>query len=437
MSGRFVRNSSFRHVFGEAPKDPECFGDIKPAFNGDGDHLTASVKYWACATSGGGGPVQVGNMETKGRLGNQPRLAVHKAKVLDFAFHPFIDEMIATCSEDCYAMVTKFPEGGITKDTCPDGNISKCDVKLEGHQKKIDLVKFHPTANNVLATKSFDKMVKIWDIEAQSEIYSYDKHGDVPTSFDWNSNGSLCLTTCKDKTLRIFDPRAPDGTLECKGFEGAKKGSAVWLDNHQKIAHIGFSSNAARKQRLYDPRKFDKEIHEADIDGGAGVFMVTYDPDNSILYLAGKGDAGIKYYEITDEEPCIFGLSEFRDSESNKGIAWIPKRGCQTEHCEVMRALRLLRDKIQPVSLRVPRKSEIFQADLYPDAYAGVSGQSAADYQAGKNADAPTQSMDPKNAPGERKAQSLQVKRSPAELERLLEAAEKKIAELEAKLAAK
>jgi len=437
MSGRFVRNSSFRHVFGEVPKADGCFADVKPAVNGDGNHITMSAKYWAVATTGGGGPVQVGNLTDTGRIGNQPRLAVHKAKVLDFDFHPFIDEMIATCGEDCYTMVTKFPEGGINNKTCPDGHISKPDVKLEGHQKKVALVKFHPTAANVVATMSFDKSVKIWDIESQAEIYNYDKHGEVPTSFDWNTNGSLALTTCKDKVVRIFDPRSPDGTLECKGFDGSKKGSALWMDNHQKIAAVGFSANAGRQYRLYDPRKFDKHIHEHDIDSSAGVLMTHYDPDNSVLYLAGKGDSSIKYFEVTDEEPFIHFLSEFRDSESQKGIAWMPKRGCDTSVCEVMKGMRLLRDSIQPVSMRVPRKSEIFQSDLYPDTYAGTSGQTAADYQAGKNAEPPTQSMNPKNAPGARQAASLKVKRSPAELEAALEAAEKKIAELEAKLAAK
>lgn len=437
MSGRFVRPSSFRHVFGETPKDDKCFGDIAAGVNGDGDHIAASVKYWALATTGGGGPVQVGNMVDTGRLGKQPRLAVHKAKVLDFDFHPFIDEMVATCGEDCYTMVTKFPEGGITNKTCPDGNINTPDVKLEGHQKKVGIVKFHPTASNVLATASFDHSVKLWDIEAQTEIFNIDKHTDTPTSFEWNTNGSLALTTAKDKMMRIFDPRSPDGCLECKGFPGSKKSSAVWMDNHQKIAAVGFSSNATRVYRLYDPRKFDAHIYENDLDASAGVCMINYDEDNSILYMAGKGDASIKYFEVTNEEPFVHYLSEFRDSESQKGIAWVPKRGNQTQHCEVMVGLRLLRDKIQPVSLRVPRKSEIFQSDLYPDTYAGISTATLADYASGKNAEPAKQSMDPKLAPGARKNETLKVKRSPAELERLLDAAEKRIVELEAQLAKK
>lgn len=429
MSGRFVRASSYRHVFGEPAKDNDCFQDVRPATNGDGDYLAANTKYYACAVQGGGGPIQVGSLDATGRGAKAGKVVVHKAKVLDFAFHPFIDEMIATGSEDCYTMVTKFAEGG------PEGQVTDHTCKLEGHQKKIGIVKWHPTAMNILATGSFDYTIKLWDIEAQTEVASFDKHTDVPSSMDWNSDGSLMLTSGKDKKLRIYDPRAPEGAIETDAFAGGKKQTALWLDNHGKIANVGFSKSSSRMYSLYDPKKFDKPIQEVDIDQSAGVFMVTYDPDNSILYLAGKGDSSIKYFEITDEDPYCHFLSEFRNSDSQKGICWVPKRGLDTSKCEVARALRLLRDKIQPVAFCVPRKSDMFQADIFPDTYAGESTISAADWLSGKNEPAKTQSMNPKNAPGAKKVATFEAKKSPAELQALLDAANKRIAELEAEVA--
>merc|ERR1712194_966250 len=95
--------------------------------------------------------------------------------------------------------------------------------------------------------------------------------------------------------------------------------------------------------------------------------MGKYDPDNSILYLAGKGDSSIKYFEIVDEAPYIHFLSEFRHSSAQKGIAWVPKHSLDTSKCEIARCLQLLRDSVQPVSFVVPRKSEMFQAGLYAD----------------------------------------------------------------------
>lgn len=45
---------------------------------------------------------------------------------------------------------------------------------LQGHHKKVTLVKFNPTAANVLASTAADASVKIWDIERCEELSSYE-----------------------------------------------------------------------------------------------------------------------------------------------------------------------------------------------------------------------------------------------------------------------
>lgn len=44
-----------------------------------------------------------------------------------------------------------------------------------------------------------------------------------------------------------------------------------------------------------------KQIKEENIDTSSGVLMPFYDSDLGILYLAGKGDGNIRYYEVTDK----------------------------------------------------------------------------------------------------------------------------------------
>ena len=173
MSGRFVRQSSFRHVFGTAEKPENQFLSLKASFNGDGSFIAGNGKYLAYAGQGGGGPVVIQTMNDVGRAKlNVPKLAVHKAKVLDFAFNPFIDEIIATGGEDCYIKISKIPDGGLTE------NLTKAEVTLEGHERKITSLKFHPTANNVLTSISYDKTVKIWDIETGAEQLSFNQFDD-------------------------------------------------------------------------------------------------------------------------------------------------------------------------------------------------------------------------------------------------------------------
>lgn len=78
---------------------------------------------------------------------------------------------------------------------------------LSGHKRKVGNVRWHPTANNVLATSSTDYTVKVWDVEKGAAKCHVDGHADIIQSIDWNYEGSLIATACKDKKIRIIDPR--------------------------------------------------------------------------------------------------------------------------------------------------------------------------------------------------------------------------------------
>jgi coronin-1B/1C/6 len=429
MSGRFVRASSYRHVHGVPAKPDESFMDLRPQTTGDGNYVCGNDKFVAFASQGGGGPLVVHDMSVTGRMNNMaPKITVHKAKVLDFQFSPFMSNMIASGGEDCYAKVTVFPEDGLKED------IKEATVVLEGHQKKVNIIKYNPTAKNILATASFDHLVKLWDVEAQAEVLNFDAHEEVPAHLDWNGNGSQLVSTCKDHKMRIFDPRQKEAAMTTAGFEGSKKSTALWMDNHGLIASIGFTKNSARQYSVHDPKKFDTPLATADIDQSAGVLMCTYDPDTSVLFIGGKGDGSIKYFEVVNEAPYIHFLSEFRNSQSQKGLGWLPKYACDTSKCEIARALRLMRDCIQPVSFQVPRKSDLFQADIFPDTYAGVPSNNSADWLGGKDADPVMRSMKPGTEVN--KDSGFTAKKSPKEMQAELDVANKRIAELEKELAA-
>lgn len=53
-----------------------------------------------------------------------------------------------------------------------------------------------------------DNQIIIWSVgTGQAMISLEDMHPDVIYSAAWNRNGSLICTSCKDKSLRIIDPR--------------------------------------------------------------------------------------------------------------------------------------------------------------------------------------------------------------------------------------
>lgn len=388
---RVVRASKYRHVFGQPAKNEECYQNVNATRSAwDSNYIKANPKYFAvCWEAGGGGSLAVIPNENQGKLaqGNVPLFAGHKGAVLDLDFNPFNDNLIASVSEDTTIMIWGIPEGGLTK------TITEPLQTLHGHKRKVGSANFNPVASNVLATSSTDFTVKLWDIEQGKNIKTVEGHADIIQSLDWNYNGSQIATTSKDKKARVFDPRTETIAQEVVAHQGVKGSRVCWM--REKVLTIGFSKTSEREFNIYDPRAFTEPITRLSIDTSAGVIMPFFDHDTNILFLAGKGDGNIRYYEIVDEAPYFHYLSEFKSATPQRGVAFYPKRAVNVGETEIARALKLTPNKVEPISFRVPRKSELFHDDLFPDTYSGEPSLSAAEWTNGQNAEPKTMSLAP------------------------------------------
>ncbi|KAJ2843828.1 Coronin-like protein crn1, partial [Coemansia erecta] len=84
----------------------------------------------------------------------------------------------------------------------------------------------------------------------------------------------------------------------------------------------------------------------------------------------------------------LHDLSVYSSAEPQRGLGVMPKRGVDVAHCEVMRFFKVASNSlVEPISFKVPRKSEAFQSDIYPPAPAGVPALSASEFFAGKDAE--------------------------------------------------
>ena len=97
--------------------------------------------------------------------------------------------------------------------------------------------------------------------------------------------------------------------------------------------------------------------------------------------------------------------------------------------------LKLTTAGVEPLSFILPRKSDQFQADIYPDCRSNAAAITADDYFAGKNGTPPSMSMAPGAAVADAPKKAPVVMKSAAQLQRELDAANAKIAKLEAELA--
>lgn len=74
-----------------------------------------------------------------------------------------------------------------------------------------------------------------------------------------------------------------------------------------------------------------------------------------MLYLTGKGDSSIRYFEFQDGQ--IHFLNNYTSTTPAKGYGWFPKRAVDVTRCEVMKCIKLEEKAIELVSFIAPRKS--------------------------------------------------------------------------------
>ncbi|KAG5176878.1 hypothetical protein JKP88DRAFT_334438, partial [Tribonema minus] len=376
----FVRASKYRHVYVDAPKVESTFTNIPTSStSGEQNYIKGNTKYAAVAVQGGGGPFTILPYDKPGRFErNVPVIAGHTGAVLDFDFNPFHEQLVASCSEDCTIKIWGIPDGGVTE------TITESLVDLGGHQRKVTLLRFHPTANNILASVGADQLIKLWDIEKACEVNCLGGHEGLIQDIVWDYMGANYATTCKDKSMRICDARAATvSTVIPNAHEGARSTKLTYLGSKDKLLSVGFTRQSQRQFKIWDPRNTSAEIKKVDIDQAAGVIMPFYDDDTNLLYLAGKGDGNIRYYEFVDENPFCFAISEYRSTVAAKGMAMVPKRGLNIMQCETARLLKLTTSSVEPLSFMVPRKSDAFQDDLFPPTQSGTASLSADQWLSG------------------------------------------------------
>lgn len=162
-----------------------------------------------------------------------PLARSHTAPVLDTDWSPFNDSIVVSGAEDGKALVWKVDpstfegwgqDGWQPLDFDP---VARIDVS----PRRVGQVLFHPTAEHVLATATGEHVVKLWDLGASDAPKAIlGGHGDAIQSLAFNPSGTLLATTCRDRKIRIFDPRAgPDAVRVAEGHGGIKVRSSLCI----------------------------------------------------------------------------------------------------------------------------------------------------------------------------------------------------------------
>jgi len=225
---------------------------------------------------------------------------------------------------------------------------------------------------------------------------TFQGHGGIIQSLNWSYEGSLLCSFCKDTKLRVFDPRTnnPVGTID--GHQGVKGGRAMFMGKHDKVFNVGFGKTSERQYFIYDVKNLSSPLlGPVNLDNQAGMIMPFYDEDSDLIFLPAKGDGALRYYEFEDkgEKPEVHFCSQYSSNDPTAAIGSMPKRGVDVNTCEIMKLFRVQGTKLEPLSFKVPRKSDLFQEDIFPDCRSDEPSLNAQQWFGGENAKPKTKSL--------------------------------------------
>jgi len=356
----------FKHLLGELVHKKVNIENIKnlsEALPSESDGLQAYKDFVAVPLIGAGGQVAVFQLSKPGRLPeSEIPVLQNGCGVLDFAMDPFNHQRIAVGCDDWSVKIWEIPADGLTE------TLSQPIQVLKGHKQRVTIVKFHPTAKDILVSASLDMSIVVWDLSDYSEIGALEGHTDQILALSWHPDGKYLATFSKDKTIRVYDPVEDlEPMKEGTGPTATRGARLCWCGPNNNWLAISVTFGSGRDIYLYDDNF--KEVCCAELeDTSPSVLSLCYDESTNVLFATGKGDRNIYAFEVNDTEPYLHRVSMTNFKSLHQGIAILQKDMLDVRKVEFAKAARLTKSSIELVSFTLPRvKVEYFQDDIFPD----------------------------------------------------------------------
>ncbi|KXJ24176.1 Coronin-7 [Exaiptasia diaphana] len=364
-----AKTSKFRHIEGIAMhknNNIENIRNLSMSTFGECDGLLVNDMFVAWLLSGPGGQIAVHPLSKPCRLPDTGLPMIQcGSTVMDFVFDPFNNHRIAAACESGSVSVWDIPKGGLVD------IIAEPSIKLKGHHDKPTIVRYHPTASNVLASASADLTIKIWDICTMQCVITLQGHNEQIFSFCWSLDGKHIVSVSRDKKIRLYEPRSSTTCTQMgDGPEGSRGARVFWAGPKSELLVLsGFSRSSERKLIVYNSNNLCEPLQSVSLEVAPSILIPWYDDDTGVVLLSGKA------------------------------VGFLDKRSIDVRSVEVARGVKLTKTNIELIQFRVPRvKMEYFQDDLYPDTkIKWEPALSSKEWFSGKNNQLKTMSLKPAN----------------------------------------
>jgi len=250
---------------------------------------------------------------------------------------------------------------------------------MRGHRNGVRGVEWNPVCGNVVATVGMDQTVRVWDAGRGEEVTSLEGlHEDTINNVTWNYGGDGMVSGCRDKKARILDVRQGKVVEEWKAHEGARGCRVEWCgtkdDPRGVVLTMGNGMVGERQVKLWDTRNLSKPVVTKNVDNGNGVLFSMWDECTGLVWIAGRGDRTVKYYDVNHDEvvpgqwDCTMCHEFTFEGDPTVGIAPLPRTAWNVNEVQVGGFVRLSKGECQEGSFFLPRNNDLkgyFQDDVY------------------------------------------------------------------------
>ncbi|CAJ0930417.1 unnamed protein product, partial [Mesorhabditis belari] len=364
--------SKFRHIFGQTFSKQESYDwgtarchtlAVNPRF------VTASLDGPSA------GCILVSRIQDCGKFSQTIRLSEHKSTVLDLKWNPFNDNILASASADNTVKIWHIKNDG-------SGHVVRT---LAANTRRVEQIEWHPTVDDVLLIMGADSKIILWDAAGDKLIFEIDDY--LASCVAFSPNASLFAATAKNKhRVTIFDSRTGNAMKSTSLPHEGNASLKVLFSSQTRILTFGTTKANRRQFAIFSLSSFNSPLCVVDIDGSSGLLMPVFDNDLNILFVTGKGDTVIRFYELLDQPPWSIYLNETCQHLPHTAIAHVPKRALNFSICEIFRFYRLHPEfsSVIPLSVIAPKRSECaFHSDLFPQSKAPTPALSLAEWRAG------------------------------------------------------
>ena len=370
MSNRssVVRESKYRHTHISRVKREEDYENLRLTTNASDGNLITCNSLFLAYLENAAGAIGVLPLSSVGKNHvpvlapsyQQPLIRGHSSPVQDIAFSSFPAQRhkLFSCSSDSTLKIWEIPDKGFIVD-------SNTPLSIYTATSALRAIACHPTAEDIIAVRG-TRDVTVLDTHSSEIQEKFKISNDVFGTNDlqslvWSFDGSILLTSGKDKTIRQFDVRASTSPMTnvTSSHGGNRNSRCCWLGPSPYFLSCGHTLTQDREIAIWDSRNLDKAVKRERVDSSTGTMMPFYDPDTGLLILAGKGDTSTRLYEFEGVSGSIHAVSNTPLGEVIKGASLLPKQANDIMSCEVLRLLKLTENSVQPVSYQVPRKEKL------------------------------------------------------------------------------